>query len=90
MALVLFFSWIILKHYHVLGADHFVINVLFCLNYLSKLQNWHHSYLSQYQFYKSSALQKLNGQWSFGFMGGPPSPAKLGSHKPCRRGDITF
>ena len=29
-------------------------------------------------------------QWSFGFMGGASPPAKLGRHRPCERGDITF
>ena len=80
MILVPFFSWIVLEHDHVLGAYYFVSNVLFCLNYLPKLWNCHHTYLSQHEFYKSSVLQNLNGQWSFGFMGGPPSLAKLGSN----------
>ena len=44
------------------------------------------SYLpSQYQFYKGSALQDLNDQWPFDFMGGVPSPAKLGGHRSCER-----
>ena len=36
------------------------------------------------------ALQKLNGQCSFGFTSGAPSPAKLEVHRPCGRGDITM
>ena len=61
---------------------------IFFLNHLSKLWNWHHTYLSQYQFYKGLALQKLNGQWSFSFMGRAPSPAKLGVIGPA--GEVMF
>ena len=50
---------------------------------MSKLWNWPHTYLSQYQFYKGSALQNLNGQWLFATLGGAPSPTKLGGHRPC-------
>ena len=36
-----------------------VLHQSYFLNYLSKLWNWHHSYLSQYQFYKVLALRNL-------------------------------
>ena len=83
--MILFFFWTVLNQDHVLGADYFALKV-FSKSFVSIMKLA--SYLSI--VVSILALQKLNGQCSFGFTSGAPSPAKLEVHRPCGRGDITM